>query len=446
MTGSAYDFCLLVTQRVHRDDTDLVATGADAEQLADDRAGVRRPAGRRGGRRRDATAPDRQLLRLLRRPALGDARDARGRPARRPHRRLPRRADHADPRQGHDEGPVARLRADLRPAGRGLPRPGARAAACGSSATPAASTRPASPTGCARSPRASASTRDRARRGRRPAAPALGLGESALTANAYLGGFGIAAALERGRRRRGHRPGHRRLARGRAGDRAPRLDADVVRRAGRRRRRRATSSSAAPRPPAATSPASATLLAATGTAARLPDRRDRRRRLQRDHQARRHRRRGHRRHRHRAAGLRDPVDPLPRPRRHRRTSTSIALDAGRPRPGRGHRRPRRGAAGRLKVCVNELGGFRNTVEFVLTGLDVDAKADWVREQLDAAPRPADVGHLVAGPRARRRRRHRGGRLRAAPLHRAGPARRPGRQARSPRPPSSSRWRRTRASR
>ena len=32
VTGSAYDFCLLVTQRVHRDDTDLVATGADAEQ------------------------------------------------------------------------------------------------------------------------------------------------------------------------------------------------------------------------------------------------------------------------------------------------------------------------------------------------------------------------------------------------------------------------------
>ena len=30
VTGSAYDFCLLVTQRVHRDNTDLVATGADA--------------------------------------------------------------------------------------------------------------------------------------------------------------------------------------------------------------------------------------------------------------------------------------------------------------------------------------------------------------------------------------------------------------------------------
>ncbi|GCD90364.1 acyclic terpene utilization AtuA family protein [Nocardioides sp. LS1] len=36
---------------------------------------------------------------------------------------------------------------------------------------------------------------------------------------------------------------------------------------------------------------------------------------------------------------------------------------------------------RLKVCVNELGGFRNTAEFVLTGLEIEAKADWVREQL-----------------------------------------------------------------
>jgi len=30
--GSAYDFCLLVTQRGHRDDTDLLTTGDDAEQ------------------------------------------------------------------------------------------------------------------------------------------------------------------------------------------------------------------------------------------------------------------------------------------------------------------------------------------------------------------------------------------------------------------------------
>jgi len=45
---------------------------------------------------------------------------------------------------------------------------------------------------------------------------------------------------------------------------------------------------------------------------------------------------------------------------------------------------------RLKVCVNELGGFRNTVEFVLTGLDIDAKADWVREQLTPALTAAEV--------------------------------------------------------
>jgi uncharacterized protein (TIGR03084 family) len=32
VSGSAYDFCLLVTQRVHRDDTDLVAVGDDAER------------------------------------------------------------------------------------------------------------------------------------------------------------------------------------------------------------------------------------------------------------------------------------------------------------------------------------------------------------------------------------------------------------------------------
>ncbi len=33
--GPAYDFCLLVTQRVHRDDTDLVAVGDDADHWLD---------------------------------------------------------------------------------------------------------------------------------------------------------------------------------------------------------------------------------------------------------------------------------------------------------------------------------------------------------------------------------------------------------------------------
>jgi uncharacterized protein (TIGR03084 family) len=32
VSGSAYDFCQLVTQRIHRDDTDLVAVGDDAEK------------------------------------------------------------------------------------------------------------------------------------------------------------------------------------------------------------------------------------------------------------------------------------------------------------------------------------------------------------------------------------------------------------------------------
>jgi hypothetical protein len=36
----------------------------------------------------------------------------------------------------------------------------------------------------------------------------------------------------------------------------------------------------------------------------------------------------------------------------------------------------------LKVCVNELGGHRNSVEFVLTGLDIEEKAALVRAQLE----------------------------------------------------------------
>jgi hypothetical protein len=45
---------------------------------------------------------------------------------------------------------------------------------------------------------------------------------------------------------------------------------------------------------------------------------------------------------------------------------------------------------RLKVCVNTLGGFRNSLELVLTGLDIDAKADWVREQLEPSLTAATV--------------------------------------------------------
>jgi hypothetical protein len=38
----------------------------------------------------------------------------------------------------------------------------------------------------------------------------------------------------------------------------------------------------------------------------------------------------------------------------------------------------------LKVCVNELGGFRNAMEFVLTGMNIEEKAEWLRAQLSPA--------------------------------------------------------------
>ena len=46
----------------------------------------------------------------------------------------------------------------------------------------------------------------------------------------------------------------------------------------------------------------------------------------------------------------------------------------------------------LKVSLNSIGGFRNTATFVLTGLDIDAKADLLRGQLDAglSVTPAEV--------------------------------------------------------
>ncbi|MDX3186787.1 DUF1446 domain-containing protein [Streptomyces sp. MN03-5084-2B] len=52
----------------------------------------------------------------------------------------------------------------------------------------------------------------------------------------------------------------------------------------------------------------------------------------------------------------------------------------------------------LKVALNSLGGFRNETTFVLTGLDIEAKAALVREQLEAAMKdrpPADVRWTLA---------------------------------------------------
>lgn len=75
VTGDALDFCLLVTQRVHRADTDLTAEGADADRWLDlaqafagppgggrDPQGGREPKGTRGpetvGEPKEARAPE----------------------------------------------------------------------------------------------------------------------------------------------------------------------------------------------------------------------------------------------------------------------------------------------------------------------------------------------------------------------------------------------------
>ncbi|HYB38979.1 MAG TPA: acyclic terpene utilization AtuA family protein [Mycobacterium sp.] len=51
----------------------------------------------------------------------------------------------------------------------------------------------------------------------------------------------------------------------------------------------------------------------------------------------------------------------------------------------------------LKVSLNSIGGFRNAMTFVLTGLDIDAKAELVRRQLETAltVKPAELEWTLA---------------------------------------------------
>ena len=51
----------------------------------------------------------------------------------------------------------------------------------------------------------------------------------------------------------------------------------------------------------------------------------------------------------------------------------------------------------LKVSLNSIGGFRNSMTFVLTGLDIEAKADLVQRQLEAAltVKPAELEWTLA---------------------------------------------------
>ncbi len=51
----------------------------------------------------------------------------------------------------------------------------------------------------------------------------------------------------------------------------------------------------------------------------------------------------------------------------------------------------------LKVSLNSIGGFRNTMTFVLTGLDIEAKAELVRQQLESSltVKPAELEWTLA---------------------------------------------------
>ena len=166
VTGPALDFCLLATQRVHRADTALVATGPDADQWldiaqafagppgdgrepkgeswrerrsvagwTDERAQARQRRAREAGSRRVAEERSEPINTVRIGNASGFYGDRfaameemlTGGDARLSHRGLPRRADHAHPRPGPDEGPGPRLRAHLPPPARGRARAGARA-------------------------------------------------------------------------------------------------------------------------------------------------------------------------------------------------------------------------------------------------------------------------------------------------------------------------------
>ena len=144
VTGPALDFCLLVTQRRHRADLDLVAdrSGRPTSGSTWRRRSPARPAP--GASRRRGTGTDARSLRIGNASGFyGDRFSAwqemlDRRPAGRAHRRLPGRAHHADPRPRPAGRPGAGLREDVPAAAGAVPRPRRRARRHGSSPTPAA--------------------------------------------------------------------------------------------------------------------------------------------------------------------------------------------------------------------------------------------------------------------------------------------------------------------
>ena len=303
--------------------------------------------------------------------------------ARRAHRRLPRRADDADPRPGPAQGPGRRLRA-RRSCARWRSASARRSsAASGSSPTPAGSTRPGWPTRCASSPqRLGLDAPGRARRRRRPA--------------------------RRGRRARARRAAHRqRLPRRLGHRRVPDAGADIVV-TGRvtdaslvvgagRRALRLGAATTATRWPARSSPATCIECGAQATGGNYAFFTEHRRpgaprasRSPRSHAD------GSRViTKHAGTGGAVTVETVTAQLLYeiggaalRRTRTSPPAST---RIAAGRRTARTGCAitgvrgepppPTLKVCLNPLGGFRNEMTFVLTGLDIEAKAD-------AGPAPA----------------------------------------------------------
>ena len=359
--GPALDFCLVVTQRRHVDDTALATQGDVAQRVDDDRAGVRRAARRRSSprtvRRARAVRPVSiaNCSGLLRRPARRAARDAR-RPVtrRRAHRRLPRRAHDAHPL----EGPAARSRCRVRAhvphadggSARHLPRPRSEDRHERGRAQPACTRRPAaassgSASGHAagrggrrrRHPRpdpGAAATR-RAVRAPRPRRLARRRRREAGDRQRVSRRLGDRGRARRGRRRRGVRPRHRRRPHRRAGRVVARLG---TRRLGRARRGRGRGPRDRVRP-AGDGWQLSVPRRARARLARLPDRRSRGRRLVRDHEATRHRRRRDDRDRHRTVAVRDRRAAYANPDVVARFDT-ITLDADRPRSCADQRRAR----------------------------------------------------------------------------------------------------------
>ena len=228
-----------------------------------------------------------------------------------------------------------------------------------------------------------------------PRAAELGLG-TPLTANAYLGAWGIVDCLNARSRRRGHRPGHRRLGDRRVCGRAFRLGPHRLQPTRRRRRRRARHRMRRP--------GHRRQLLVLHRNSRVPDLL----------------------HagfplaevyadgssvitKHPGTGGLVSVDTVTAQllyeitgARYANPDVTARMDSIRLSSDGPDRVRISGVIGEpppptLKVSLNSIGGFRNAMTFVLTGLDIEAKAELVRRQLEATltVKPAELEWTLA---------------------------------------------------